>query len=144
MNETLTWRRASAADADFLAEWNHQLIRDEGHRNAMTVPELSARLGAWLAGEYAAVIFSAGEAVAYALFKDNPDETYLRQLFVSRSQRRKGVGREALAILRREFWPRDKRVLVEVLAHNQSALDFYRALGYLDYFVALQLPPAPP
>ena len=29
----LTLRRATDADAPLLAELNHQLIRDEGHRN---------------------------------------------------------------------------------------------------------------
>ncbi len=64
------WRLAETADVAQLAEWNHQLIRDEGHRNRMTVPELEARLRGWLRGEYRAVIFSqAADPVGYALYR---------------------------------------------------------------------------
>lgn len=55
----LSWREASEADLALLSEWNHQLIRDEGHRNPMTVAELADRMKKWLRGEYHAVIFSA-------------------------------------------------------------------------------------
>lgn len=37
-------RRATLADCALLAELNHQLIRDERHRNKMTVPELELRM----------------------------------------------------------------------------------------------------
>jgi len=30
---------AAEHDLDLLAEWNHQLIRDEGHHNPMNVTE---------------------------------------------------------------------------------------------------------
>ena len=53
----LTFRFAIQADCPLLAELNHQLIRDEVHRNRMTVPELAERIRGWLAGEYRAVIF---------------------------------------------------------------------------------------
>jgi len=43
----LAWRYASSADLGLLAEWNHQLIRDEGHRNPMTVEQLA---GGWRNG----------------------------------------------------------------------------------------------
>ena len=32
---TMEYRFATDSDLDLLAEWNHQLIRDEGHRNPM-------------------------------------------------------------------------------------------------------------
>jgi hypothetical protein len=48
----LLYRQAAADDAPLLAELNHQLIRDEGHRNPMTVPQLEERMRQWLASEY--------------------------------------------------------------------------------------------
>ena len=48
-------------DFDLYAEWNHQLIRDEGRRNPMTAPELRERMKKWLPGEYEAVIFDTKE-----------------------------------------------------------------------------------
>lgn len=55
--EEIESRFAADSDLDLLAEWNYQLIQDEGHRNPMTVPELRERMRDWLAGEYQAMIF---------------------------------------------------------------------------------------
>ena len=44
----LNWRFATAEDAGMLAEWNWLLIRAEGHRNPMTVAELTVRMRDWL------------------------------------------------------------------------------------------------
>src|SRR5205823_12203336 len=40
----MTHRRATQNDCPLLAKLNHQLIRDEGHRNTMNVAELEARM----------------------------------------------------------------------------------------------------
>src|SRR5882672_1117216 len=112
----MNYRRAGAEDCALLAELNHQLIRDEGHRNPMTIPELAHRMKRWLEREYTGLLFEEGkEVVAYALFREDPEEVYLRQLFVVRSRRRQGVGREAVRILRGEIWPKNKRLTVDVL-----------------------------
>jgi GNAT superfamily N-acetyltransferase len=135
-------RFASADDLDRLAEWNHQLIRDEGHRNAMTVPELRGRMKGWLASEYRAVIFGPeADPVAYALYREDAAEVYLRQLFVRRDRRGKGVGREAMDILRNQVWPQQKRLTVEVLTTNARAIKFWRSIGYKDYCLALEIVP---
>jgi GNAT superfamily N-acetyltransferase len=127
-----------------LAELNHQLIRDGRHRNNMDLPQLTDRMRAWLAnGEYAAQIFEEGTAVvAYALFRDGGSELYLRQMFVVRDRRRQGIGRQAMQILRDFVWPKNKRLTVAVLSDNTAALGFYRALGYVDYSVTLEIPPS--
>lgn len=138
----LTFRRASLDDCARLAELNHQLIREEGHRNPMTVPELEQRMKNWLASEYAAVLFeNAGEVVAYALYCGQPEEIYLRQLFVVRNWRRQGIGRQAIEILRSQIWPRHKRLTVGVLVQNTAAIAFWRAMGYREYSLTLELLP---
>src|SRR5689334_2385060 len=96
----MEYRFATAADAPVPAAMNQQLIRDEGHRNAMPLPELEERMARWLEGEYRAVLSEdAGSAVGYALFRRDPEFVYPRQLFVRPGHRRKGVarGRPALA-----------------------------------------------
>ncbi len=76
----MTFWFATADDCPLLAELNHQLIQDEGHRNRMRVAELERRMRDWLAGDYRAVLFEErSEVVAYALFRELPDEIYLRQ-----------------------------------------------------------------
>jgi predicted acetyltransferase len=138
----LIFRLATLDDCALLAELNHQLIRDEGHRSKMTVPELEQRMKGWLAFEYAAVIFeNGGEVVAYALYRDQPEEIYLRQLFVVRNRRRQRIGRQAFEILRSKIWPVNKRLTVEVLVQNEAAVAFWRAVGYKDYVLTLEILP---
>ena len=139
----MTIRPATLEDLPLLAEFNHQLIQDEGHRNKMTVPELEKRMREWLSENYRAAIFEEdGEAVAYALYRDEPDVVYLRQLFVVRHRRRQGIGRRAVELLRSQVWPANKRLTVDVLVANKSALAFWRAAGYADYCLTLEILPA--
>ena len=76
----MEYRLATERDLDLLAEWNHQLIRDEGHRNPMPVPELRERMRGWLnGGEYKAVVFGPeANPLAYALFREDAAGVYLR------------------------------------------------------------------
>ncbi len=129
-------------DCPLLGMLNRELIRDEGHRNRMSVAELEERMRGWLAGEYRGVIFEEGEViVGYALFRPDEEEIYLRQLFIVREQRRKGYGREAMRILREDIWPEDKRLTVDVLVKNEAAVKFWRAVGYRDYALTLEMMP---
>jgi GNAT superfamily N-acetyltransferase len=133
---------ADETDLDLLADWNHQLIRDEDHRNPMTIPELRERMRRWLDGMYETVVFEIdGEPVAYALYCQNPDDVYLRHFFVRRDRRRQGIGRAAFGLLRDRIWPRDRRLLVEALTANAPALAFWRAMGYRDYCLTLEIMP---
>jgi len=136
------FRLATQQDCALLAELNHQLICDEGHRNPMTVSQLEQRMREWLAGEYRAVIFEAeGEIVAYALFCEQQEEIHLRPFFVVRHRRRRGLGRQALEMLRSDVWPNDKRLTVQVLVGNHVAVRFWRAAGYADYALTLEIIP---
>jgi GNAT superfamily N-acetyltransferase len=138
----MRFRFATLDDCALLAELNHQLIRDEGHQNPMTVSQLEERMRGWLAGDYQTVLYEdADGVVAYALFREEPQEIYLRQLFVVRSRRRQGLGRRAMEILRSEVWPKNKRLTVEVLVANKAAVEFWRSVGYLDYSVKLEILP---
>lgn len=108
----------------------------------MTVSELEQRMKGWLATEYAAVIFEDGEeVVGYALYCEEPEEIYLRQLFVVRNRRRQGIGRQAMEVLRTQIWPKHKRLTVGVLVHNTAAIAFWRAVGYQDYSLTLEILP---
>lgn len=108
----------------------------------MTVLELEQRMKNWLASEYAAILFeNDGEVVAYALYCEQPEEIYLRQLFVLRNQRRKGIGRQAMEILRSKIWPNIKRLTVGVLVQNEAAFAFWRSVGYKEYSLTLEILP---
>jgi len=136
-------RIASLADCELLAGLNEQLIRDEGHRNTMTIAELLERMRDWLAtGEYQAVIFEADSVpLAYALYRTEKDSSiYLRQFFVQREQRRRGIGRAAIGLLLREILPAGCRVTVEVLSNNEAGRRFWSGIGFRDYSVTLERP----
>jgi GNAT superfamily N-acetyltransferase len=137
----LSWHEASDADLGLLAEWNHQLIRDEGHRNPMSVVQLAERMKTWLNGEYRAVVFSSDEPVAYALFRKEEGSVYLRQFFVRRNRRRAGIGRAAFSILKEQIWPSGVRLTVDVLCQNQGSIAFWRSVGYRDYCLTLEMMP---
>ncbi len=135
----MEFRVATLADAATLAALNQQLIRDEGHRNRMTLPELEQRMTGWLASEYQAVLFVAGErVVGYALFRFDPEFVYLRQFFVCAEDRRLGVGRAAIAWLREHAWRGAERVRLDVLVGNQTGIAFWRAVGFQDYCLTLE------
>lgn len=139
MGLNLAARQATIDDASLLAEMNAHLIQDEGHRNRMTLPELTARMHAWLLGEYAAVIFCREEQpVGYALYRDDDDSLYLRQFFIGRAHRRAGIGRAAIRILREEIWPPRQRIRVDVLTTNTRGITFWRAIGFEDAVLTLE------
>jgi len=138
----LSWREASEDDLGLLADWNLQLIRDEQHRNPMTVGQLAERMRNWLkTGEYRAVVFSSDAPVCHAVFKQDAGLIHLRQFFVRRDRRRTGIGRAAVAILREQIWPRDVRLTVDVLCHNEGGVAFWRSVGYRDYNLTMEIMP---
>jgi GNAT superfamily N-acetyltransferase len=135
----LVIRLATAADAPLLAEMNYRLIRDEGHRNRMTIPELRERMEVWLRGEYqATVIESDGAPVGYALFRREPEFVYLRHFFVEPEYRRRGIGRAALAWLRANTWADAPRIRLDVLVGNAAGIAFWRAVGFRDYCLTME------
>ena len=138
-------RSATLNDCALLADLNYQLIRDQGHRNPSGPAELEERMRGWLSsGEYRGRIFEDGaEVVAYALYRETADEVHLRHFFVARGRRRQGIGRAAMKDLIERHWPRTKRLTVSVLVRNEAGLAFWRALGYADYDLTLEILPRP-
>jgi GNAT superfamily N-acetyltransferase len=134
-------RDAAASDLRMLAEMNRALIEDEGHANPMDVAALESRMERWLAGDYrAAVVVDDGQPVGYALFRPSEVGVTLRQFFIRREQRRRGLGRAAIAEMRKTLWPRGTQMEVEVLSGNSGGLAFWRSVGFSDYSVALRDP----
>jgi GNAT superfamily N-acetyltransferase len=141
----MRFRLASVADAEALGALNAQLIRDEGHRNAMTVPELVDRMASWLRGEYEGVLVeedandAGGEIVGHALFRREPDSIYLRQIFVRVEDRRQGLSRSMIEWLMTNAWQSAARVRIEVLVGNATGREFWHALGFRDYCITMEM-----
>lgn len=135
----LTRRIADYADIPQLVELNHHLVEDEEYPTRFTAEELTGFWHLWLGSDYQAALFdNEGRAAAYALYRlDEEGIIYLRHFFVCRHCRRQGVGREAMRQLREEVWPAGKRILLEVLLHNDRGLRFWRAVGFQDHALVL-------
>lgn len=138
-----TYRFATLDDVPVLARMSRELTEDERHRNrSRPLIWFEERMRNFLIGGYRAVLFERdGQVAAYALYADltDSDTIYLRQLFVERGQRRRGIGREAMRLLMDEVWPLNRRLTVEVLVGNKAALAFYRAIGYHEYSIELEI-----
>jgi GNAT superfamily N-acetyltransferase len=133
-------RYASDTDVPLLAKWNRQLVEDGQSGNPMSDGELEDRMRAWLSSEYQAVIFEEStEPVSYAVFRPLSNGMYLQQFFVARSHRRKGVGRQSVEIFRREVLREGATVFLDVVPHNQRALDFWSAVGFENYAISFRL-----
>ena len=130
---------ATPADAPRLAQMNGWLIADEGHRNPMSLDELTWRMRRWLENEYRAVIFEEPEAcVGYALFKEEPDWIYLRQFFICKDRRRQGLGRAAIEWLSTNVWSDPARLRLDVLINNVAGLAFWKSLGFTEYCLTME------
>jgi GNAT superfamily N-acetyltransferase len=133
-------RFATVEDAQALGALNAQLIRDEGHRNSMTVPQLVERMAGWLRGEYEAVVVEErGTIVGYALFRRDADYVYLRQIFVRTENRRRGIGRSMLQWLVKHAWQAAPRVRIDVLVGNADGIRFWKAIGFAEYCLTLEM-----
>lgn len=135
-------RYASDEDIPLLADLNHQLIQDERAPNPMSVRELAERMRAWLHGDYRAVFFElAAETVAYALFRSSEEGLYLRQFFVSRAHRRRGIGRQAIEIFREQVVSPDQALSLEVFVHNEAGIAFWQAVGFEQHTLSFRIGP---
>ncbi len=137
----VTLRPADMSDVPVLADMNALLIRDEGSRNPMDVPALQDRMRAWLGqGWRADLIVDEGQTVGYALYRLRGDEyfpdrhlVHLRQFFVDRPRRGRGLGSSALRLLRESRFPADAYVVIDVLACNPRGRRFWERNGFGEY-----------
>jgi len=136
-------RPARAGERGRIAAWNVQLIRDEGNESSLTLADVEARLREWLAADYHASVFEVdGVPFGYAVHRELADCTHLRHFFVEAAYRRRGLGRQAFAGLRRDVFPADRRILVEALVTNGAGLAFWQSIGFAQRYVGLQMGPA--
>lgn len=140
MNE-VTVRRAREEDVPQLAAWNAQLVRDERNDNGLTADDIAPRLRDWMGqGFVACVIAVDGAPCGYAIYRDTVEWVHLRHFFIDAAYRRRGCGRRAFAALRAGF-PAGKRILVEVLVWNEAGAAFWKAVGFRERYLGLQMTP---
>jgi predicted acetyltransferase len=84
-------------------------------------------------------LFELHHSIAYALYRPDGEGIYLRQFFVDRQHRRRGFGRQAIKMLLSDIFPCEKRVTVDVLINNQIGHEFWKAMGFKDYTITLEV-----
>lgn len=138
----ITYRFATENDLDLLAQWNHQLIQDEGQRNRLSLAQLRERMHQWIGEDYKAVLFESNQIpLAYALFREDANEIHLIQLYVDRKKRRQGIGHYCVDLLRLGLWPSDKRLIVAALVKNESTIRFWSSIGFTPYRLTMEIMP---
>lgn len=107
----------------------------------MSVAGLEMRLRGWMERDWQAVVFEReGKPVGHLLFQFRTDEyrpsdasAYVRQFFVKREHRRKGIGRRAFDITANQFFSNVSTTILDVLAANPGARRFWEAVGFEPY-----------
>lgn len=120
---------ATLSDLGILAELNKRLMEDEAHPESMSVEQLADRMAAWLRNEYTCYVAVEKAIIGYCLYRDDGDFYYMRQLFVERAHRRQGVATGLLDWMYENVWV-EKKVRLDVLAHNKAAIAFYENYGF--------------
>lgn len=64
---------------------------------------------------------------------------YVRQFFVSPEYRRQRIGRRAIEWLFAHAWRDSPRVRLEVLVNNTPGIAFWKAVGFADYALTMEL-----
>ena len=113
----------------------------------MEAAAIIARLRRWLANEYQGLLFELdSRPVGYALFRPTDpdlkgaDGIYLRQFFIAREHRRRGLGSQAFGLFV-DHAVSGRRVVLEALASNPAGQAFWQSLGLRVYSVAFERPP---
>ena len=140
MTDDLEFRFAAQCDVPWLVEMNRQLIRDEGHRNKMSLPELEQRMSDFLRNEYEAVIVCSNQNdIGYALYRHDPEWLYLRQMLIIEPMRRKGIGRRFIEWLKNNPWKNSKLIRTDVLVNNPAGIHFWKAVGFEEYCMTMEM-----
>lgn len=122
--------KAELTDVERLAELNMRLIEDERHPNPMNTTQLAERMKDWLSTYYICYVAKQhGDIFGYCLYRNEGGYYYIRQLYVNRTHRRKGIATQLLDWLYANVWT-DKKVRLDVLAYNEDAIAFYKRYGF--------------
>jgi len=146
-NMNITFREAGYHDIKILSLMNHELIQDEKSNNPMNLEQLEGRFKELLMSEYKAVlILLDNKIIGYCLYRhDNCASTvgydiYIRQYYINRNFRRRGIGRAALNGLLQSVFRNASMISLDVLESNPVGQAFWLSMGFQPYYHRMQLP----
>jgi RimJ/RimL family protein N-acetyltransferase len=129
---------ATMADLDLLTQMNIQLRKDEQIDNSMSESDINQRMTGFLNDtDYKVLLLKNGLAtIGYSLVQIKSSPLYLRQLFITESERNKGFGSQAIQKLCEYFQVQD--LDIEVMTWNTSAYNFYKRNGFVDRYIGMR------
>ncbi|MEO0562071.1 MAG: GNAT family N-acetyltransferase, partial [Chloroflexota bacterium] len=122
-----------------LALMNRMMIEDEESGNPMSLTALEDRMCDWLTrGAYEAVlIYRNDDIVGYVLYREETDEydadrvnVFVRQFFVKRAYRRRGIGQTAFEQVAGTHFPDNATIVLEVGARSLQGRAFWERMGF--------------
>jgi GNAT superfamily N-acetyltransferase len=143
----VTIQAAQPSQFELLARMNKALIEDEGHRNPMSVDELRKRFERFVSTEgYSLdVILWRDEVVGFATYRQEPDNAeacgyhiHLRQFYISRGVRGRGIGSLAFESLMSARFKRGERIFLNVLETNPRGKEFWKKMGFRPYDTTME------
>jgi predicted acetyltransferase len=143
----ITLRTPTEFDLPILAQMNKQMIKDEGSRNPMSLEQLEQRMRNFLnEGWTVDLLINEGNIAGYTLYQFqcdsyDPDQTvvYIRHFYIVRDQRQRGLGRQAIQVLRQNRFPANSTITLDVLSANPGGQAFWSSLGFEPYSTTLKL-----
>lgn len=133
--------RAGGTELNLLVQLNRQLDEDEPHPYPLPLPALTERMARWLdTGEYDVLLFRSGDQlIGYAVWRAEEFGSCLRHFFICRDRRRQGWGRAAMQLLCRDVFPKDRPVNIDAAIGNKGGIAFWRAIGFQDFSLGMEL-----
>ena len=143
----LAMRGHDATEYEELARMNKALIEDEKSRNPMSVDDLRARFARFVADEgWIVEVFTLEKrVVGFITYRYEPDpvapdgrSVYLRQFYIARDQRRRGLGIAAVDLFKSARLHAGERVVLEVLESNPGGRAFWQRAGFVPYAAIME------
>lgn len=140
-------RIATSADSEYLLEMSYQLLEDEGLEEDISMIERQAVLQEWIEDGWSILLILKDHQIAgYMIYRKQREEfpsheqtVFVREFFVRREYRRRGVGRSAFELIVNEYIPRDVTITLNVPAANHTALRFWQEKGFEVFSTTLRL-----
>ena len=134
-------------DIAIIAVMNQRLVEDEGSRNPFSLAQYRQRIKDWVdSDQWELVLFvdATSTTFGYAVYRLQKDEYYqerevvhLRQFFIDRPFRGRGLGSAAYTLLVNERFER-REVHLDVLTSNPHGRRFWERMGFSEYFVSMK------
>ena len=145
---SITIRGADLNDVPLLGKMNSRLVDDQGTDNTWPLSKYEERFREWLQkGPWQVdVILEKGQIAGYAIYQLRADYFYpeqpvifVRQFYIEREHRRRGLGRAAFQDLIDKRFPEGyDAIALDVMAANTGGQQFWTKLGFATYFVAMK------